>query len=78
MNQLGVPEQVQAKLMGGTARRFYGIEGKTFVNEEAPPIDRPDWFPQGPEFEECSRLVVNPRKNAAKLAELGLGRPANR
>ncbi len=78
MNQLGVPEQVQAKLMGGTARRFYGIEGKTFINEEAPPIDRPDWFPQGPEFEEWSRLVVNPRKNAAKLAELGLGRPANR
>jgi hypothetical protein len=67
MNELGVPEEVQAKLMGENARRLYGIEGKVFVSEEAPPIERPDWFPQGPEFEEWTRLVVDPRKNAEKL-----------
>ena len=69
MNEIGTPEDVQAKLMGENARRIYGIEGKVFVSEEAPPIERPDWFPQGPEFEEWARLVVDPRKNAEKLKE---------
>ncbi len=75
MNELGVPEEIQAKLMGGNARRIYGIEGKTFVSKEAPPIERPDWFPQGPEFEEWARLVADPRKNADKLREMGPDNP---
>ena len=73
MNEIRVPEEVQAKLMGGNARRFYGIQGKVFVTDEAPPLDRPDWFPQGPEFEEWARLAADPRKNAARLKEMGRG-----
>ena len=34
------PRTVQAELLGGNARRFYGIEGKIFVTEEPRP-DRP-------------------------------------
>ena len=52
MTECSVPDDVQAKLLGGNARRFYGIEAKLFVTDEAAPIDRPDWFPQGPELDE--------------------------
>jgi predicted TIM-barrel fold metal-dependent hydrolase len=45
MREAEVPNSVQAKLMGENARRFYGIEGKVFVNRELP-IERPDWFPR--------------------------------
>jgi hypothetical protein len=62
---------VQEKLLGANANRWYGIEPKIFVTEEAPPIDRPDWFPQGAELEEFSRLVAYPRKNAAELKKRG-------
>jgi hypothetical protein len=68
MNEAGVPESVQADLLGGNARRMYGIEAKLFVTEEAPPIDRPDWFPQGPELEEWASIVAHPRENADRLA----------
>ena len=35
MTECGVPEEVQADLLGGNARRFYGIEGKLVVTDEA-------------------------------------------
>ena len=34
-------------------------------------IDRPDWFPQGPELDEWAKLVAHPRENSEKLKELG-------
>ncbi len=72
MAECGVPEDVQADLLGGNARRFYGIEGKLFVTDEAAPIDRPDWFPQGAELEEWAHIVAHPRENADKMREFGL------
>ena len=69
MDEVGVPTRVQAQLMGANAARLYGIEPKLFVTDEPAPLDRPSWFPQGPEFEEWARLVAHPRRNAARLAE---------
>jgi hypothetical protein len=71
MREVGVPEHVQAKLMGENARRLYGIEPKTFVSDEPEPIDRPDWFPGGPDLDEWADLVAHPRRNAEALADLG-------
>jgi hypothetical protein len=48
------------------------VEGKLFVTEEAPPIERPDWFPQGRELEEWADLIAHPRENADKLRKLGI------
>jgi uncharacterized protein len=67
MTDAGVSEEVQAKLLGGNARKFYGIEPKLFVTEEPPPIQRPDWFPQGPELDEWAEMVAHPREHAAAL-----------
>ena len=75
MGDCGVPKEVQAQLLGGNARRLYGIEGKLFVTEEAAPIQRPDWFPQGPEFEEWAELIKDPRGNAVLLHEKGFENP---
>ena len=61
MGDAGVPEKAQAKLMGENARRMYGIEPKLFVTEEPPPIERPRWFPGGPELEEWARRIAHPR-----------------
>jgi len=74
MRAVGVPESVQADLMGGNARRMYGIDGSCFVTEESGPIERPDWFPQGLEFERWAQLVADPRRHASELAETGIGR----
>ena len=71
MQEVGVPEAVQEKLMGANARRLYGIEGKVFVTDEPGPIPRPNWFPQGPEFDEWCKLVAHPRENREQLKELG-------
>ena len=68
MTEAGVPAAEQADLLGGNARRMYGIEPKLFVTEESPPIVRPDWFPQGSELEEWAHLVAHPRENAERLA----------
>ncbi|HSS08716.1 MAG TPA: amidohydrolase family protein [Acidimicrobiales bacterium] len=70
MTECGVSEDAQAKLLGANARRMYGIDGKLFITDEPPPIDRPDWFPQGPELEAWADLVAHPRENADKLAEI--------
>jgi uncharacterized protein len=75
MSEAGVPQEVQVKFLGSNARRFYGIEGKLFCTEEPGPIERPDWFPQGREFEEWCDLVANPRQNADKLREMGMENP---
>ena len=72
MTECGVPEEVQAELLGGNARRFYGIEGKLVVTDEPAPIDRPDWFPQGAELDEWADIVAHPRENAEKMREMGL------
>jgi hypothetical protein len=72
MSGAGVPEAVQHKLLGANAAGWYGIEPKLFVKDEAPPIERPDWFPQGPELEEWADLVAHPRENVEKLKEMGL------
>jgi predicted TIM-barrel fold metal-dependent hydrolase len=40
----GVPQEVVEKLMGGNARRFYGIEPKLYVTEQRD-LDRPGWWP---------------------------------
>jgi uncharacterized protein len=72
MDKAGVPQQVTEKLLGGNATRFYGIEPKLFVTDEAPPIERPDWFPQGPELAEFAELVAHPREHMAELKARGL------
>ncbi|HSS11621.1 MAG TPA: hypothetical protein VLL25_17170, partial [Acidimicrobiales bacterium] len=70
MTECGVSDDAQAKLLGANARRMYGIDGKLFITDEPPPIDRPDWFPQGPELDAWADLVAHPRENADKLAEI--------
>jgi predicted TIM-barrel fold metal-dependent hydrolase len=72
MTAAGVPDAVQHKLLGSNAASWYGIEPKMFVTEEADPIDRPDWFPQGPELEEWADLVAHPRENMDRLIAMGM------
>jgi hypothetical protein len=72
MRKLGVPQQTQERLMGENARGLYCIEGKLFVTEEPGPIERPDWFPQGPELEEWAELVAFPRENGEILRQRGI------
>jgi hypothetical protein len=52
MANLEVPHEAQAQLMGGNARRFYGIEPKMFVTDRAP-ISHPAWWPTEQEVEQC-------------------------
>lgn len=61
MEKAGTPKDVQAKLLGGNARRMYGIEGKLFVTEEAEAIERPAWFPKGEELERWAEIEADPR-----------------
>ncbi len=70
MNDCGVPEEVQAKMLGANARRLYGIEPRTFVSEEAPPMQRPAWFPQGEELARFTELSKDPRRNMAELTAM--------
>ena len=72
MEKAGTPQGVQEKLLGGNATRFYGIEPKMFVTDEAPPIERPDWFPQGPELAEFAELASHPREHKDELKARGL------
>jgi hypothetical protein len=51
MNDLGVSQEHQEKLMGANARGMYGIEGKLFVTERAKTLDRPPWWPTTEEVE---------------------------
>jgi predicted TIM-barrel fold metal-dependent hydrolase len=72
MDEAGVPADVQAALLGGNARKMYGIEEKLFVTEEPDPIQRPDWFPQGPELEEWADMVAHPRENAERIHAMAM------
>ena len=62
MREIGVPDEVQAKLLGGNARRMYNIDAKVFVRSEPAPIKRPDWFPGGPELDEWAEQQAHPRR----------------
>jgi len=72
MRRRGVPDDTQERLMGGNARRMYGIEPRLFVTDEPAPLERPDWFPQGQELAEWAALVASPRENAGVLAARGI------
>ncbi|HEY2106696.1 MAG TPA: amidohydrolase family protein [Candidatus Binataceae bacterium] len=74
MRQAEVPVSVQEKLMGGNARRFYGIQGKLFTTEQPESIARPQWFPQGGEaLEQWWEQEAHPRqfKRAGKQSSPG-------
>jgi predicted TIM-barrel fold metal-dependent hydrolase len=72
MRRIDVPDATQERLMGGNARRIYGIEPRVFVTDEPGPLSRPDWFPQGDELAEWAALVASPRENMTELAERGI------
>jgi hypothetical protein len=72
MEKAGTPQKVREKLLGGNATRFYGIEPKMFVTDEAPPIDRPAWFPQGQDLAEFAEIVSHPRDHVDEMKALGL------
>jgi uncharacterized protein len=76
MDEVGVPQDVQAKMLGANARRLYGIEPRMYVSEEPGPIERPDWFPKEAELAEWSKLVAHPRQNGDELAKRGWDAPA--
>lgn len=62
MEDLEVPQEVQAQLMGGNAQRAYGIEPKVFVTQEPEILERPGWFPvEDQEFERWWETEANPR-----------------
>jgi predicted TIM-barrel fold metal-dependent hydrolase len=71
MHAVGVPAAVQAKLLGGNARRLYGIEGKLFVTAEPTEIPRPEWWPTSAELEEFIALQSNPRANGRAHLNVG-------
>jgi predicted TIM-barrel fold metal-dependent hydrolase len=71
MRAAGVPDDVQAKLLGGNARRMYGIDGKIFTHQEPPPLERPAWFPGGPDLEAWADVEANPRAHGITRWELG-------
>ena len=52
MEKLEVPENVQAKILGGNAYRMYGIEPKLFVTDEPESYSRPEWYPKTEEIEQ--------------------------
>ncbi len=70
MRAVGVPEAVQAKLLGANARRMYGIEGKLHTTEEPGPIERPAWFPGGEELEQWAAVEADPRAHGMTRFEL--------
>ncbi len=51
MDKLGVSQEVQAKLMGGNARRMYRIEPTLCTTIEPESYPRPDWYPKAEEIE---------------------------
>ena len=62
MKKANVPLEAQAKLLGGNARRMYGITGKVFTRHEPKSIARPDWFPrEDADFERWWQMEADPR-----------------
>ncbi|TMA98966.1 MAG: hypothetical protein E6J70_13850, partial [Deltaproteobacteria bacterium] len=70
MQAAAVPEDVQGKLLGGNARRMYGVESRLFVTDEPPPLERPPWFPGGEELAEWARAEADPRAHGITSFEL--------
>jgi hypothetical protein len=70
MRAVGVPDEAQAKMLGGNARRMYGIEGKMFVQQEPAQLERPDWFPQHEELEQWAAVESDPRGHGITSFEL--------
>jgi hypothetical protein len=70
MRAVGVPDAVQAKLLGGNARRMYGIEGRLVVEGEPGPLERPEWFPGGEELEQWASVESDPRAHGITNFEL--------
>ena len=70
MREAGVPEEVQAKLLGANARRMYGVESRLVVTDEPPPLERPAWFPGGEELAEWARAEADPRAHGITSFEL--------
>jgi hypothetical protein len=70
MNSAGVPEEVQAKLLGGNARRMYRLEGKIFTREEPEALERPAWFPGGEELEQWAAAEADPRAHGMTKFDL--------
>jgi predicted TIM-barrel fold metal-dependent hydrolase len=63
MERAGTPPDVQARMLGGNARRMYGIEGRVFVRQEPEAITRPGWWPSEGELEEFARVQADPRSH---------------
>jgi predicted TIM-barrel fold metal-dependent hydrolase len=70
MRTVGVPETVQAKLLGGNARRMYGIDCKLFVTQEPDTIARPAWFPGGEELAQWAKAEADPRAHGITKFDL--------
>jgi predicted TIM-barrel fold metal-dependent hydrolase len=70
MERSGTPPSVRAKMLGGNARRMYGIEGKLFVREEPAEIARPEWWPTPAQVEEFAALQSNPRQHGGSAFDL--------
>jgi predicted TIM-barrel fold metal-dependent hydrolase len=51
MRECGLPEEYQARFLGGNARRLYNIEvPEEFVRDRVAEIERPDWWPDEEEI----------------------------
>ena len=69
MDEAEVPEETQAALLGGNARRVYGIEPKTFVDEQLPLPERPEWFPSRQKIEAFAKSQTDPGKSSELQAK---------
>ncbi|MBI3742751.1 MAG: amidohydrolase family protein, partial [Chloroflexi bacterium] len=62
MDEAGVPEKVQGKLLGANACRMYGIPAKTFTTTEPESYGpRPAWFPSDADLDREFASRVAPR-----------------
>ena len=73
MQAVGVPEEVQAELTGGNARRLTGIEPKTFVTEEPNRSTGPTGSPAVPSSTSGPASSRTPARNAEALASMDDG-----
>ncbi len=67
MRTVEVPNEVQAKFMGGNARRFYGLEDRAALYTDRAPteIPRPDWFPDPEDVHKEYALEADARAGSA-------------
>ena len=70
MTECGVPEDVQADLIGGNARRLLRHRGEAVRHRRGRARSTgPTGSPQGPELDEWADIVAHPRENPEKIAE---------